>query len=112
MKRCEELTADDLTGLQALGADVLLDGTTVLHAGDALNVGMEGTVGDTMRVADGTTSLRTLTADFANLRHCNHSIYFRLESGCMQNSQITISRWNLGYKKRFNISLDTAGLPP
>ena len=63
------LSANDLAGLQALGADVGLASNAIVIDGDLLHIGTESAVGNAMRVADAATSNRGLTANFANLRH-------------------------------------------
>ena len=64
------LCANDLAGLQALGANVSLVLIAILlNDGDLLDVGTEGTVGDTVGVADAATSGGVLTTNRANLRH-------------------------------------------
>ena len=63
------LSANDLAGLQALGADIGLANMTIITNGDLLHIGAEHAVGNAMRVADAATSNRGLTANFANLRH-------------------------------------------
>ena len=81
------LRAGNLAGLHAFGADVLLVHRAVLlDDGHLLDVRTEHTVGDAVRVADGTTRLRSLTANFANLRH-NHSLhYYQISSGCKRKA--------------------------
>lgn len=69
------LAADDLAGLQALGADVGLVLMAVgLYNRNALDVGTEGAVGHTMGVADAATSDGVLTTNRANLGHFSFSL--------------------------------------
>lgn len=64
-----KLCANDLAGLQALGADVGLADMAVVVNRDFLHIGAERAIGYLMRMADATTGNRSLTANFANLRH-------------------------------------------
>lgn len=69
------LCALDLPGLHAARADVSLAHMAVLVAdGDLLDVGLEPTVCDAVRMADVTACRRLLTADLANLRHVINSV--------------------------------------
>ena len=65
----KKLSTLNLAGFHALGADVSLAYATILLDGDLLDVGAEHTVGNTMGVADVTTSDRCLSANFTNLGH-------------------------------------------
>lgn len=68
-KRCVKLSAFDLTGLHAFGADISALYLAVHLDGDLLDVRAEGTVAYAMRVADATTSAWCFTADLANFGH-------------------------------------------
>ena len=71
----ENLAADDLAGLQALGADVGLVLVAVrLYNRDALDVGAESAVGHTMGMADAATSNGMLTTNRANFGHFSFSL--------------------------------------
>ena len=63
------LGTGNLAGLEAVGADVHLATMTVNDNVHTLDVGTELTDGDAVRVADGATSNRVLTADLTNLGH-------------------------------------------
>ena len=69
VQRGECLGASHLLGLEAAGAHVHLATVTIDDNVDALDVGTELTIGDAVGVADGATSNRVLTADFANFGH-------------------------------------------
>ena len=64
-----QLSTNDFTSLHTLSADSGLANTTVIVDGDLLHIGAEHAIGDAMRVADAATGNRSLTANFANLRH-------------------------------------------
>lgn len=68
------LGTSDVALLKAGGADIHLLLVAVNNNSDMLNVGTELTIGDTVRVADRTTSNSMLTADCANFRHSRTSI--------------------------------------
>jgi len=68
----DALGADQVTLLEAAGADVLLLGTAVYEKGDALDVGAEGAVDRAVGVGDGTTGNGVLTADIAYFRHSSN----------------------------------------
>ena len=72
------LSAGNLAGLEALGADVLLEDMAVFDNGNLLHVGCEHAVGDAMRMADVATGDRCLTADFTNFGHNTHSITYQM----------------------------------
>ena len=58
-----ELSADDLTSLHALGANVGLANLAVIRDGDLLNVGAIYAIGHTMGMADVTARVGTLATD-------------------------------------------------
>lgn len=65
----KNLGTSDLTGLKASSAYVHLTTSTVNNNVNTLNVRTELADGDAVGVADGATSNRVLTADFANFGH-------------------------------------------
>lgn len=75
----------NLAALKAASADVLLDCLAVLKNGNALDIGLEGAVHNTVRVADSMTGYRMLSTVIADLRHektsvgrrgrCPHNFY-------------------------------------
>ena len=70
MQRGKYLSAFDLAGLHATGANISLADMTVFIADrDFLNVGLEPTIGYAVGVADIASRRRSLAANLANLRH-------------------------------------------
>ena len=69
----ENLAADDLAGLEALGAYLHLATLAILDDVDVLDVGTMHAVGDTVGVADAAAGHRVLAANLANLRHFKNS---------------------------------------
>lgn len=90
------LGALDLASLQAFGADVRLAYMAVLANRHLLHVGLEGAIGHTVAMADGTPGARSLAADFTNLGHVHHSFVFAyrplLRTHLPKNSLRTIAQ--------------------
>lgn len=75
-QHCRRLVyAFDVTGFQALRADIRTFDLTIQFDGGLLHIGTEHTIGNAMRMAHVMASTRGFPANFTNLGHLNHSTY-------------------------------------